>query len=80
MHAKDLLIPVTITLVSLSAMVSAAERRASEPASPTAREADSAPRQEADYLAAVKKCEVLEPKEKQHCIETAKERYGEMLR
>jgi len=32
------------------------------------------------YLAAVKKCEGAAAKEKQRCIESAKERYGEMLR
>jgi hypothetical protein len=36
--------------------------------------------EEADYLAAVNKCEGLGPKEKQRCIESAKERFGEMLR
>ena len=35
---------------------------------------------EAEYLAAVKKCEGLAAKEKQSCIESAKERFGEMLR
>jgi len=37
-------------------------------------------KEEADYLAAVKKCEGMQPKEKQSCVEAAKERYGEMLR
>ena len=36
--------------------------------------------QEAAYLAAVKRCEGSEAKEKQRCVEAAKERYGEMLR
>ena len=36
--------------------------------------------QEAAYLAAVKRCEGSEAKEKQRCVESAKERYGEMLR
>jgi hypothetical protein len=35
---------------------------------------------EAEYLAAVKKCEGSEAKEKQQCIESAKQRFGEMLR
>ena len=44
------------------------------------RAAGRSSEKENDYLAAVKSCEGFEAKEKQQCIESAKERFGEMLR
>jgi hypothetical protein len=59
---------------------------AEEPARPAERKPDAErpvggnSQDQAEYLAAVKKCEGLGAKEKQSCIESAKQRFGEMLR
>lgn len=70
-----------VVLIALSGLAGAAETPNSDQSKPQAdRAVGNSSHKEADYLAAVKKCEGREPKEKQHCIESAKERFGEMLR
>jgi hypothetical protein len=81
MHKVNFTMAATIFLVTATGLASAADPNRSEQKKPeTSRAVGNSSQQEADYLAAVKKCEGTEPKEKQHCIESAKERFGEMLR
>jgi hypothetical protein len=81
MNRVNFTMAATIVLVTVTGLASAADQNRPEQKKPEAsRAVGNSSQDEADYLAAVKKCEGLEPKEKQHCIESAKERYGEMLR
>jgi hypothetical protein len=59
---------------------SAAEKDRADPKDRSGKSTGTSSTQEAEYTAAVQKCQGMEAKEKQRCIESAKERYGEMLR
>ena len=81
MYRAKFTLMTIVVLLAVAGLSSAAEQSSNEPKK---QEADQIPgnssQLEAEYLAAVKKCEGSEPKEKQRCIESAKERFGEMLR
>jgi hypothetical protein len=73
-------IVATVFLAAGAGLASAAEPRAEPKDQKSEKSVGNSSEQEAEYLATVKKCEGMQAKEKQSCIESAKERFGEMLR
>jgi hypothetical protein len=71
---------IMATFFTFSGPGSAASPDGERQKDPKSDSAGKTSEREEAYLSAVKKCEQLEPKEKQHCIESVKERFGEMLR
>ena len=71
---------VAAAILLTAGSASAAEKDRAEPKDGSGKSTGNSATQEAEYSAAVQKCQGMEAKEKQSCIESAKERYGEMLR
>ncbi len=81
MYRVSLTMAATLVMLAATGPAGAADQNKTEQEKQeTDRSVGNSSQQEADYLAAMKKCEGSEPKEKQQCIESAKERFGEMLR
>jgi hypothetical protein len=81
MNRMNSTVVATIVLVAIAGLGRAVDQPGTAPKKPQANQpVGNSSQREADYLAAVKNCGRLEPREKQQCIESAKERFGEMLR
>lgn len=70
----------TVMMLAAGPANAANQDRTEQKKEETEKSVGNSSKDEAAYLAAVKKCEGSEAKEKQRCIESAKERFGEMLR
>ena len=76
---------ITLAVIAAAVMLASGPLNAADPEKARQKEdtnksVGNSSDQEAAYLAAVKRCEGSDAKEKQRCVEAAKERYGEMLR
>jgi hypothetical protein len=79
-RAKLTLIAATMLLAGIGPAGAAQENKGEQKMQESDQIAGKSAESEKDYLAAVKNCEGFGAKEKQQCIEAAKERFGEMLR